>query len=387
MYEMGIKINGDTIEVVVVDSNRKIKAVSENTIGHPTDFYNALQSIILQNKIDINTIDSIVISTDELFRTLLDREGLAKVAAFRLSLPASENIPPFSRCPKDFRGLLGKNWYMFRGGHEFDGSEIAPLDEEAIRKRVKEIQDTVDAIAITGAFAQINHQHEQRAKEIVKDISGKDYDVILSHEISGLGILERENATILNAMLLKPAYSFVNKMKSLLSKLDIKAKVYMVHNNGTRLPLEYAKTIPIQTIFGMHAAAIQAAGVLNDTNNAVVFYTCEKQIIGGVIENSNLRLTSANVEVAEIPLNIQVPDVVSIPYVLSDSMVENPKEVLKKIEKAVDMLKTSDNDLKIIIAGKHARELFDTIHHQFNVSLSEEYKNAGAYGIAIVKEA
>ena len=55
-------------------------------------------------------------------------------------------------------------------------------------------------MAITSVFAPVSARHELAAAEIVQRELG-DVHVSLSHEIGSLGLLERENATILNAAL------------------------------------------------------------------------------------------------------------------------------------------------------------------------------------------
>ena len=52
-------------------------------------------------------------------------------------------------------------------------------------------------------FAPLNHEHELAVADLVRELAGSDFPVSLSHKISGIGFLERENSTILNASLKK----------------------------------------------------------------------------------------------------------------------------------------------------------------------------------------
>ena len=57
-----------------------------------------------------------------------------------------------------------------------------------------------EGVAITSVFAPVSPRHELLAAEIVKRELGEIH-VSLSHEIGSIGLLERENATILNGAL------------------------------------------------------------------------------------------------------------------------------------------------------------------------------------------
>jgi N-methylhydantoinase A/oxoprolinase/acetone carboxylase beta subunit len=53
---------------------------------------------------------------------------------------------------------------------------------------------------VTSVFASVSEAHEATAAGIVREELG-DLPVSLSHEIGSIGLLERENATVMNAAL------------------------------------------------------------------------------------------------------------------------------------------------------------------------------------------
>ena len=95
------------------------------------------------------------------------------------------------------------------GGHEFDSTEIAPLDEDAVREFAESCRGQVQAIAVAGPFAPANRDHEERAAAIIADVLGEGFPVSLSHELGALGLIERENAAILNAASTRPSRTTV----------------------------------------------------------------------------------------------------------------------------------------------------------------------------------
>ena len=57
-------------------------------------------------------------------------------------------------------------------------------------------------------FSTVRNDHELAAAELCRKIMGEDVHVSVSSEIGSMGLIERENATILNAALYKVAQSF-----------------------------------------------------------------------------------------------------------------------------------------------------------------------------------
>ena len=66
---------------------------------------------------------------------------------------------------------------------------------------ISELKGKVDAIAITSVFSPISSAHEMKVAEMIREKLG-DIPLSLSHEIGSIGLLERENATILNLSLI-----------------------------------------------------------------------------------------------------------------------------------------------------------------------------------------
>ena len=73
-------------------------------------------------------------------------------------------------------------------------------------------------------FAPVSARHELLAAEIVKRELGEVH-VSLSHEIGSVGLLERENATILNAALVGVAGDVARALVSALAAHDAVAQL------------------------------------------------------------------------------------------------------------------------------------------------------------------
>src|SRR3546814_2949580 len=90
---------------------------------------------------------------------------------------------------------------MVGGGDEYDGREIAPLDEAAIVDAIDEARAAgIRQIAVSCIFSQLNPAHEERIAALVAQ-HAPEIEVSLSSELGRVGLLERENAAIMNASL------------------------------------------------------------------------------------------------------------------------------------------------------------------------------------------
>src|SRR5699024_6147709 len=125
----------------------------------------------------------------------IERKNLNKVGIFRLGAPATTAIPPLTGWPEDLKEVIGGEDYVsiIRGGSEYNGEDIVPLDEKAIEEACENLKGKVDSVAITSVFAPMIPNHENRAAEIITNILG-DVHITLSQNISTISLLERENS-------------------------------------------------------------------------------------------------------------------------------------------------------------------------------------------------
>ena len=143
-----------------------------------------------------------MIGTTHFTNAVVERRPLSQVAAIRLGLPAAACLPPMVDWPEDLRAAVGGHAFMIRGGHEFDGRVLSDLDIAALDSVATEIASRgISAVAITSIFAPVNDTMERQARDyLVGRLPG--LKVVLSSEIGRIGLLERENAAIMNAALL-----------------------------------------------------------------------------------------------------------------------------------------------------------------------------------------
>jgi N-methylhydantoinase A/oxoprolinase/acetone carboxylase beta subunit len=239
-------------------------------------------------------------------------ERLLAVGVIRIGKPAAMAIRPMVDWPQDIARAVGDQIYDVTGGHEFDGREIFPLDEAELRDALTRMRGKVGAVAIISVFSPVNPDHEKQAAEIAKELL-PDIRVSLSHEIASMGLMERENAAILNAALYDVAYTTVQGFKDALESAGVKqAEVYICQNDGTLMSIDYALKYPVLTIACGPTNSIRGASFLSKYENAIVLDIGGTTSDIGVIQKGFPRESSVAVEIGGVRTNFRMPDIISI---------------------------------------------------------------------------
>src|SRR5262249_33208600 len=156
------------------------------------------------------------------------------------------------------RTAIGGEYAVVEGGHEYDGREIRPLDVQAIHDAAQSFKGRVDTLAVVGAFAAVGASPEGRAAGVLRGGVG-DLPLTYSHEIGSLGLLERENASLLNAAVVDAARAAAAGFKRALGEHGIDARLFFSQNDGTLMALDYAVRYPILTVASGPANSIRGA--------------------------------------------------------------------------------------------------------------------------------
>ena len=102
-----------------------------------------------------------------------------------------------------------------------DGREISALNEDELLQAVKELQaEGVQEIALSSVFSTVRSDMEQQAFDLITK-AFPDQSVTKSTDIGRLGLLERENAAIINGALRPLAGDVVESFLALAKELDL----------------------------------------------------------------------------------------------------------------------------------------------------------------------
>lgn len=167
------------------------------------------------------------------------------------------------------RGFPDTPIVRVRGGHDHAGNERAPLDELALQRAVTQLDDSVRALAICGAFATRNPEHEHRAGEIAAAASTRP--ITLSSELSSkLDAPRRALTSVLNARLIGRAYALIGAVRSAMDELDLDVPLMLVKGDGSRARASSVATRPIETVLSGPAASMVGAAWLSGLDDFIL---------------------------------------------------------------------------------------------------------------------
>src|SRR5438874_794595 len=313
MLRVGIDVGGTNTDAVLMDGNRPVEWVKMNNSADITaGIVAALNQLLAQTHVATEQIGAVMIGTTQFTNAVVQRRDLAQVAAVRLGLPATQSLPPMVDWPDDLREAVGDCHFLAHGGYEFDGRVIAPLDEAELRQIAAEIRRrTIRHVAISAVFSPINAEMERQAAEIIS-AEVPNARITLSEEIGRIGLLERENAAILNACLQELGSRTVAAYGDALAAAGIAAPLFLTQNDGTLMSAEYAQRFPVLTFASGPTNSMRGAAFLSGLQEALVVDIGGTTTDVGALQHGFPREAGVAVEVGGGRTNLRMPDVSSI---------------------------------------------------------------------------
>lgn len=310
---VGIDVGGTNTDAVLMSGDRVLAAVKTATAEDVTGgVIAALDALQRERAFDPAEVRAVMIGTTHFINALVEHRGLAATAAVRLGLPATAALPPMAGWPRELVRAISGRPYLCHGGHEFDGRLISELDEAELRRVAADLAEhEVRSIAVTSVFSPVSSELEQRAAEILRAELG-EVNISLSHEIGRIGLLERENATVVNAALRSLAGQIVGGLAQAVQGHGIGAPLYLSQNDGTLMDLDFALHYPVATFASGPTNSMRGAALLSGLDSCAVVDVGGTTSDIGVLHNGFPREAGTDVTVAGVRTNFRMPDVLSL---------------------------------------------------------------------------
>ncbi|WP_421760418.1 hydantoinase/oxoprolinase N-terminal domain-containing protein [Devosia sp.] len=313
MIRIGIDVGGTNTDAVVMDGATVIAGVKAATTADVmTGVVNALKAVLEASKMEASAIDVVMIGTTHFTNAVVQRRDLAKTAAVRLGLPATASLPPMVDWPDDLKVAIGGTGYLAHGGNEFDGRVISPLDEAELLGIAEDIKSKgINTIAISSVFSPVTNDFEKQAGEIfAKALPG--VHITLSSDIGRIGLLERENAAIMNACLRDLSRHVIEAFRKAITEIGIRGRFYLTQNDGTLMDAEFAEKFPVLTFASGPTNSMRGAAFLSGVADAIVIDIGGTTSDVGSLHKGFPRQATVAVEVGGVRTNFRMPDVFSI---------------------------------------------------------------------------
>src|SRR5690606_7133689 len=308
---IGIDVGGTNTDAVVLDAADRVIAKAKRPTSRDVTggLHDALDAVLRSLGEEARgRVGRVMLGTTHATAAILERRNLGRVAVLRLGAPATTSVPPLTGWPAALREAVSAGEAVVPGGHYVDGREIGRVDPGSIRRFLDEAE--ADAVAVTAVFSPATADHERAVEELVRSEYG--LPVSVSHEIGSLGLLERENATVLNAALYGVARHVTAALTAALAERGLTATPYLAQNDGTLMTLEHAARLPVATIGSGPANSLRGAAFLSGVPDAIVADVGGTSTDLGVLTGGFPRESAAAVEIGGVLTNFRMPDILAI---------------------------------------------------------------------------
>jgi N-methylhydantoinase A/oxoprolinase/acetone carboxylase beta subunit len=311
---VGIDVGGTNTDAVVLDEAGTVLAWTKQatTRDVTTGMDRAVAAVLAELGEDRSRVGRVMLGTTHATNAVLERRSLGRVAVLRLGAPATTSIPPLQAWPAELRDTVLVDSAVVGGGHLVDGYPISPLDRDAVARFVAGTAGRADAFVVTGVFSPAFRDQELEVAEIIAAEVGREAPVSLSHEIGSLGLVERENASVLNAALYGVARDVTNALQAVLSGHGLDVTSYFAQNDGTLMAPDYAARYPVLTIGSGPANSLRGAAYLSDVRDAVVVDVGGTSSDLGVLVNGFPRESAMAVDIGGVRTNFRMPDILGL---------------------------------------------------------------------------
>lgn len=313
-YVIGVDIGGTNTDGVVVDATGEIVCAKKVTTTSPVDvgFAHVLNSLAqdFPNILGERSLQRICIGTTHAMNALLTQSNLDPVGLIRV-VGQPPLIDAASDWPDLARTAILRGVVTVSGGFECDGRQSAVLDVNEVEAAIESlVSQGAKALAVVGAFSPLFPEQEHAVRDIANRICA--LPVTLSCELGGIGLIERENAALVNATLGSCVSNGFAKLQSIAREQGLACPLYLTQNNGTLLSVEEALKFPIKTIAAGPANSCVGAARLSGFSDAVVVDIGGTSTDVGVVTSGFVRRSFANANIGGIALNFAMPDVLSV---------------------------------------------------------------------------
>ncbi|MFD9123219.1 hypothetical protein [Kitasatospora sp. NPDC059571] len=275
---IGVRLDTTGMHAVLADGPRVVAATSSpHTHGEPlTDL---LRPLAGTGRHPADPIDSVTWDISDLLETSLApppttpgahlRPPASPVAALRVvprvpqSAARATHPSPLVTALATWRGTAA-------GGHDLFGTELAPLDVAAARDcalRAQAAGLTTLAITATGAGACTDHEQTIAAR-LLEEFP--HLRLCLSHEVGGLGLLEREATTVVNAALFDVVADLIDRCEHAVGRVLPAASCWFAGGDGGRIPGKRLRWLPVLGLAASTATTLIGASAMAGRSGAHV---------------------------------------------------------------------------------------------------------------------
>jgi N-methylhydantoinase A len=275
-YRLGVDVGGTHTDLVllnVADGSIEIEKVSSTPANPALGVLEGVNRFIAQGK-QPDTIEFFAHGTTITTNALLEMRGAKVGMLITKGYRAIQEIQQQARDGNPFDYFFQRPTHLapqsqtFEAGGriDFEGNELAPLDEDAVRDAARTLKaKEVNSIAVVYLFSYMNPSHEQRTRDLILEEFPDAHVSLSSDVLPRIREWARMSTTLLNAYLEPVLVHYIGDLSVGLDDGGVETQQrFLMQSNGGVMPFKAAiagaKTV--HTLFSGPAAGAQAAAYL-----------------------------------------------------------------------------------------------------------------------------
>jgi len=207
---------------------------------------------------------------------------------------------------------MGEHVYLLHGGYLYDGFPMYDIQGDEIDTLIKDLmKKKIKNVAIASAFSPMNAEPEKFVRQKIK-AAIPDARITLSYNFGRLGLMERENAAIMNTTLLPFADKVVSSFLGALDKRGLKCPAYISQNDGTLMSADFVRAYPALTFASGPTNSLRGAYKLTGLQDAIVVDIGGTTSDIGVLQGGFPRESNVVIEIGGVRTNFRMPDIMAL---------------------------------------------------------------------------
>lgn len=288
MILIGVDVGGTFTDLVLADLDTGSLAIHKV----PTDAHDpavgvmtGLKELCARENVALATVNHVYHGTTIATNTMLENDGaktgLITTAGFRDILHIGRHQRPYNysimqEIPWQDRPLVRRRHrHSVKERIAATGVVLEPLDDSSVRAAALDLKgEGVEAIAICFLFSFVNPVHEERARDLVKEMFPDAFVTTSSSVSPQFREFERFTTTAMNAFVGPKVRRYVSNLKISLERAGSRADLKIMASNGGVATVPMVTEKPVITLLSGPAAGVLGgawAGTLANKGRLITF--------------------------------------------------------------------------------------------------------------------
>lgn len=259
-YRLGLDVGTHTVTGVLVDAARERPvAIAHRPVGSE-----AIVEVVQDVCPDPGEVGLVAVTTSYP-EHVWEQRDFERVTAVRVARRAETAVPPFHAWPGDLATAVGSPGIVCCADEIVDGAAVI---DRLRREGVSRIALTVEDAP---AQASLERALGTRLMRLVPGLN-----VTLSQGLGSVGLLQRENAAIVNATIMEAVANRLDALKAELRSAGVVTSVYLTRYDGLLGDIDYVRRYPVICWGGRLGARARGASIAAEVPDGQLLVPTER---------------------------------------------------------------------------------------------------------------